>query len=97
MQANQARKDYRKMLKKFHIKKTLEEDLEDYESFYNADSASAKDGEESDADSIHFKNQRERHFYRDGEDMDFVRYHKRATNNFHLALSELLGEDKMTI
>ena len=34
MEERQAKKDYRKMLKKFGIKRELE-DLEDYESFYN--------------------------------------------------------------
>ena len=67
MEERQAKKDYRKMLKKFGIKRELE-DLEDYESFYNkTDSKAQKSESDSDDESfIHFSNEREKQFYNNG-------------------------------
>ena len=47
--------------------------------------------------SIHFKNERERNFYDNGKDMDFVRYHKRVSKNFLNGIQELLDTSKQTI
>lgn len=44
--------------------------------------------------SEHFKNEREKQFYRNGEDMDFVKYHKRVTRNFQTALQQLIDNSK---
>jgi hypothetical protein len=46
---------------------------------------------------VHFKNEREKTFYRHGEDMDFVKYHKRVTRNFQNALQGLIDGSKQTI
>ena len=75
------------MLKKYGFKKELDQ-IDDYDAFYNKNDEDDKnnvDSEENEA-SVHFKNEREKRFYKDGEDMDFVRYHKRVTRNFHAAL-----------
>ena len=85
------------MLKKYGFKRELE-DLEDYESFYNDDSKKVEPEEEaSDDESIHFRNEREKNFYKNGEDMDFVKYHKRVTRNYHNELHELIDSSKQTV
>lgn len=76
----QAKKDYKKLLKKYGFKKELDE-IEDYESFYNSTETLSPEQEVEEDDS--FINDRERAFYKDGEDMDFVKYHKRVTRNVH--------------
>lgn len=94
----QAKKDYRKLLKKYGFKKELEE-IDDYDSFYNDDSNNFGEddsGDESDGMSQHFKNDRERAFYRNGEDMEFLKYHKRVTRNFHHELNQILDSEKQT-
>ena len=96
MDEKKAKKDYRNLLKKYGFKKELE-DLEDYETFYNNDKNQVSDQEESDEDSVHFKNERERLFYRNGEDMEWVKYHKRVTRNYHTELHELLDSQKQTV
>jgi len=99
MEAQKARKEYRKMMSKVKLKKSLE-DLEDYESYYNNDNQEDKkedSGSESDGMSHHFKNERERHFYKHGKDVDFMRYHKRVTRNFHECIQEMLESEKMII
>lgn len=79
----QAKKDYKKLLKKYGFKKELDQ-IDDYDTFYNSkeDSTKQLQSDEEDEMSIHFKNERERNFYENGKDMDFVRYHKRVTKNF---------------
>lgn len=96
MAAKQAKKDYRNLLKKYGFKRELE-DLEDYESFYNDDSKKVESDQESDEESVHFKNERERNFYNNGADMEFVKYHKRVTRNYHNELHELLDSSKQTV
>ena len=44
-----------------------------------------------------FETKREREFYNYGEDMEFVRYHKRTTRNFHRELQALITSSKQTI
>ena len=44
-----------------------------------------------------FQNDRERAFYDNGKDMDFVKYHKRVTRNFKETLQELVLSQKQTI
>ena len=81
-----AKKDYKNLLKKYGFKKELE-DIDDYDAYYNK---KEDDNNEADEDqnemSEHFKNEREKNFYKNGEDMDFVKYHKRVTRNFHTTL-----------
>ena len=79
------------MLKQFDIKKTLEQ-IEDYDAFYDKDDLQndevsndlGKVEEDSDDERLNsiFSSKNEMEFYRYGEDMDFVRYHKRMTRNF---------------
>ena len=82
----QARKEFRKLLKKSDIQKTLEQ-IEDYSAFYENDENDVQqqtDDEESTDEMLGvFSSERERNFYNDGEDIDFVRHHKRTTKNFH--------------
>ena len=97
----QARRDFRKMMKKSDIKKTLEQ-IEDYAAFYDQEDDPAEDNkkdkdEENEEEDEHpgvFLTQREREFYNYGEDMEFVRYHKRTTRNFHSELQALISSSK---
>ena len=94
-----ARREFRKMMKKSDIKKTLEQ-IEDYAAFYddNSDSERGLDHEEEDDDKLGvFANEQERQFYANGEDMDFVRYHKRTTRNFRETLQQLIDSNKQTV
>ena len=88
MDALKAKKDFRKLLKKTDIKKTLD-DIEDYASFYaNDDDSNIVDEDQDEDDSDRekldgmFATEREKEFYDYGKDIDFVRYHKRTTRNF---------------
>lgn len=111
----EARKQFRKLMKKANIEKTLEQ-IEDYASFYGQDVEQEKkekeqakldkgkegyeSGEDSELELIHqgvFDNRRDRDFYKNGEDMDFVRYHKRVSRNFHSELQEILDSSKQTV
>ena len=44
-----------------------------------------------------FSSEREKAFYNFGEDMDYVRYHKRTSRNFHEAIQEIIDSNKMTV
>lgn len=100
MERLEARKAFRKMLKKSDIKKTLEQ-IEDYSEFYNDDSNNLGEGaqEESEDEEMEgvFQTEREKDFYDHGEDMEFVRFHKRTTRNFHDALQALIDSSKQTV
>ena len=86
------------MLRKYGIKRELE-DLEDYESHYNSnqEAKTAQSDDDNDDSYKHFVNEREKQFYQGGADMDFVRYHKRVTRNFHVQLQEILDTSKQTV
>ena len=44
-----------------------------------------------------FETERERDFYDDGKDMEFVRYHKRTTRNFLAELQKIIDSKKQTV
>lgn len=105
LEAQKARKEFRKMLKKSDIKRTLEE-IDDYEEFYenpendishnektDARQETDTDGEDGKYDGV-FLNEKEKIFYENGKDMDFVRYHKRTSRNFHWELQQIVSGDK---
>ena len=84
MEQRQAKKDYRKLLKKYGIGNDLDQ-IDDFSAFYNAPDQSEGSTQDKE-DELMFQNERERAFYNNGKDMDFVRYHKRVTINFKEAL-----------
>ena len=92
-----ARKEFRKMMKSFKLPEVLQKE-EDYEKFYDAP-GTVNDPEhykkEDDTLPSHFENDKEAMFYKD--DIDFLRFHKRTTNNVHEALQELINSAKQTV
>ena len=98
METLKAKKDFRKLMKKTDIQKTLDQ-IEDFEAFYdNADNDlhSSKNNDENSDDEEDqklngvFLNEKEKEFYEYGKDMEFVRYHKRTTRNFHDQLQQII-------
>lgn len=82
LEARQARKEFRKMMKQSGIAQQLEE-LEDYSSFYdNPEQPEGKEDEEENKNANLFETKREQQFYEYGQDIDFVRHHKRTVRNF---------------
>ena len=90
------------MLKKSEIKNTLEQ-IEDYAAFYDqedddpvGEDLKDKDENKEEEDEFPgvFQSEREREFYNYGQDMEFVRYHKRTTRNFHRELQSLINSSK---
>ena len=72
------------MLKSYDIENTLEQ-IEDYAAFYENDDneVNEEEKEERERELLGvFENEREKMFYNYGDDMEFVRYHKRTTRNF---------------
>ena len=57
----------------------------------------AEESEEEDSLDGVFRTEREKAFYNHGEDMDFVRYHKRTTRNFKESLQRLIDSGKQTV
>ena len=52
--------------------------------------------EEDNLDHL-FVNENEKIFYEHGKDVDFIKYHKRATKNFRVTIQELIDSPKMTM
>jgi hypothetical protein len=81
------------MLKKTGIKETLDE-IDDYDSFYNSGPSkksvmSDQDEEDEEVQRL-FDTRAEMQFYNYGEDIDFLRHHKRTGRNIQDTLQELL-------
>lgn len=84
-------------MKSFKLPEVLQKE-EDYEKFYDApgtvnDPSHYK--KEDDSLPSHFENDKEAIFYKD--DIDFLRFHKRTTNNVHEALQDLINSAKQTV
>lgn len=77
-----ARKEFRKMMKSYKLPETLKQE-EDYEKFYDSEGTihDQKDKEKEEKLPNHYENEKEAMFYKD--DIDFLRFHKRTTNNIH--------------
>ena len=43
---------------------------------------------------IHFSNEKEKIFYKYGTDIEFLRYHKRTTRNYHEVLHGIIASEK---
>ena len=71
---------------------------EDYEKFYDAPGTindPQHQAKEEERLPNHFENDKEAMFYKD--DIDFLRFHKRTTNNVHEELQELINSAKQTV
>ena len=84
-------------MKTYKLPEVLQKE-EDYEKFYDSpghinDMSNVK--KEEDRLENHFENDKEAMFYKD--DVEFLRFHKRTTNNVHEELQELINSAKQTV
>lgn len=92
-----ARKEFRKMMKSVKLPEVLQKE-EDYEKFYDAPGTvndPQNQANEEERLPNHFENDKEAMFYKD--DIDFLRFHKRTTNNVHEELQDLINSAKQTV
>jgi hypothetical protein len=76
-------------MKSYKLPDVLDQE-EDYEKFYDAPATTTKPAEEP--LPHYYENEKERSYY--GDDVDFLRYHKRTTRNMHDELQKLLDSSK---
>jgi hypothetical protein len=85
------------MMKSVKLPEVLQKE-EDYEKFYDAPgTVNDPQNQVNEEERLpnHFENDKEAMFYKD--DIDFLRFHKRTTNNVHEELQDLINSAKQTV
>ena len=90
LEQRQAKKDFKKMMKKHRIDPVLEQE-ESFDSFYGNGTQNKQAGEEAELPKG-YSDEADYRFY--GSDHEFMRFHKRTKLNMHETLQELIHSSK---
>lgn len=82
------------MMKQYKLPQVLQEE-EDYEAIYDANEENKDEPEKEEPLPPYYKNEKEYRFY--GDDVDFLRFHKRTTQNVLNVLQELIDSNKQVM
>jgi hypothetical protein len=93
MEERKARKEFRKMMKKYKIETTLAQE-DNFDQFYGENKKN-REPEGDDALPAGYRNREELGFY--GTDVEFMRHHKRTKANMHESLSSLISSSSQTV
>lgn len=94
LEARKAKKDFRKLLKKYNIAETLAEE-ENFDAFYDELKNGKQPEEEQRELPKGYMNEEEYRFY--GDDHEFMKFHKKTKSNMQMALQELINSSRQTI
>jgi hypothetical protein len=91
MEQKQAKKDFRKLLKKYNIEKTLQQE-ENFDKFYDNLKSGNETKEKEEELPKGYMSWEEFRFY--GDDTDFMKFHKRTKQNMKDSLQELISSSR---